>query len=356
MGLTRRRLVAMAAGAAGSSAPAGRSAAATSITVAALGGVFQQAFQAGVIDAFRRVRPDIAVYYYAVSNPAQILGLLRQRQEPPQFDVVMLTPKTARQATSETLLAPMPPESMPVLSQLIPAATIEGVAGAVAMIDCLAMPHVPEATKQDITSWRILWDPTVARRITMPPPPDPIGIGFTLIASHLFARGIDRQSLAGGINAIRHIAPRVVNWTPRPNVYDVLIDGNAAFGVAWNGIGQVRAQRNPGRLRMAMPADAWVHELHTIHLVRRSPRLDAAGAFAAFVLSTEGQGRIADSLFMTPVNPGARIDPANRGRLVPTAALADDRTTPLLVIDSPDIEALRGLIVSGWRDQILRGL
>ncbi len=350
MGLTRRRFATMTAGGMLASPFVRPAAAAASMTVAAPGGVFQQVFQAAVIDAFRRARPDIAVYYYPVSNPAQILGLLRQRQQPPQFDVVLLGPKTARSATSENLLEPMRPETMPVLSELVPAVAIQGVAGAAAMIDCLAMPHVPNATKQSLTSWRILWDPSVTQRIAIPGPPDAVGIGFISIASRLFARGLDRDSLTGGINAIKHMAPRVVSWLPRPDVYDFLIDENAAFGVAWNGIGQVRAKRNPEQLRMALPTDAPVRDIHTIHLVKGARQPDAARIFASYVLGAEAQSRIADNLFMTPVNSLARISPEASSRLM----RLDDASVPLVTVDSPEIDDLRGFITTTWRETIMR--
>lgn len=328
----------------------GRAIAATAITIAGPDGVFQQVFQTAVLDAFHRVRPDITVRYYAVSNPAQTLGLLRQRLTPPPFDVVLLSPRTGRAATTQDLLAPMHPETMPALAELIPAATLPGLAGRAAMVDSLAMAHGPGMASQPVVSWRTVWDPTKVQRIAIPAPPDTIGIGFTLVASRLFARGIDQASMMGAITAISHIAPRVVSWLPRPNVYDFVIDDHAALGIAWNSTGQIRAQRNPGRLRMSVPRDAPVHDIHTIHLVKRSPHPDAARAFAGFVLGTDGQTRIAAHLFMNPVNRLIRMPPEIAGHLVPLA----DPDVPLLGVDSPEMEALSGIILAGWRDRILR--
>jgi putative spermidine/putrescine transport system substrate-binding protein len=177
-----------------------------------------------------------------------------------------------------------------------------------------------------------------------------VGIGLTLVAATLFSRGLDRHSLDGAINAIRHVAPRVVSWYPRPDVCEFLIDESASIGPSWNATGQVRARRNPTRLRMAVPGDAAVRDIHTIHVVRNTPRTETARAFVAYVLGTEAQTRIADFLFMTPVNAAVRLLPETARRIVP---LADPRA-PLSGIDAPEIEAMRAMIVSGWRERILR--
>lgn len=348
MGLTRRQVMAgTAALVAPGAAQAQRGGA---ITVAALGGAFQQQFQTALIDGFRRLRPDIAVYYYPVSNPAQIVGLLRQGAQPAAFDVVLLNPRSARPATTQGLVAPLTPDVVPALNEIVPAARVDGIAGAVAMVDCLGLPHTPEAARPDMSSWRLLWDPTIAGRIAIQAAPDPVGIGMTVIASRLFSQGKGREAIADGINALSHLIQRVVNLNPKPDVYDYLIDGRAEFGVAWNGIGQVRAQRNPGRLRMALPREFPLREIHTIHLVANSARPAAARAFINHVLSVEGQSRMADALFMTPVHPRARVSAETEQKILPL----DDPAGPIIGVDSPEIEDLRGAIMSGWREQLMR--
>ena len=200
MSVTRRRLGVIAAGGALPQPFVRRAAASVRLSIAAPGGVFQQVFQAAVIDPFRRLRPEIGVNYYPTSNAAQILGLLRQHQRAPQFDAVVLSPRIGAQATAAALLEPLRPETMPVLGELVPAALMDGLAGAALMIDSLAIAHVPDATPRAITSWRILWDPGAVSRIAVPAPPDPVGIGLTLVAAALFARG--GTALAGALNRL----------------------------------------------------------------------------------------------------------------------------------------------------------
>lgn len=321
-----------------------------SITVAALGGVFQQQFQTALIDSFRRVRPDIAVYYYPVSNPGQIVGLLRQGAQPSAFDVALLNPRSARLATAQGLVTPLEPDTIPTVNEIVPAARLDGIAGVVAMVDSLGMPYVPEAERAEMTSWRLLWDPAIARRITIPAAPDPIGVGITVIASRLFSQGQGRDAIVDGINALSHVIKRVVNLNPKPDVYDFLIDGKAEFGVAWNSIGQVRAQRNPTRLRMALPREFPVREMHTIHLVANTARPEAARAFINYVLGAEGQSRMAEALFMTPMHPGARVSAETTRRILPL----ENRNGPIVGVDSPEIEDLRGAIMTGWREELMR--
>lgn len=317
------------------------------ITLAGPGGTFQEEFQSAILEPFRRMRPDIAVFYYSTTNPGQILTLLCMRIEPPQFDVALLTPRPGTILSRQGLLEPVRTDTMPVLNELDPAARIEGMAGAVAMLDRLGLAHMPAAAP--INAWRDLWDVARIERLALPAAPESIGLGVTMIAKRLFGRGEGRASLAGGITALGHIAPRVVTWHARRNVYDIVIDEGARYAIGWNGVGQIRARRNPTRLGMAVPSDVRVREAHTIHLVKGSARPEASRALMAYVLGAEAQGRIAERLHLTPVNPAARITEANRRLLLPLPDAAGTVT-----IDSDEVEELRPAIVAGWREQVLR--
>jgi putative spermidine/putrescine transport system substrate-binding protein len=347
MGLTRRRVVAIGTGLSLPTIIRAHAQASGSISLAGPGGPFQEEFQAAILEPFRRLRPDVAVFYYATSNPGQILTLLRMRIEPPQFDVALLTPRLGVAATRQGLLEPLRPETMPILNELDPAARIENMAGVTAMLDCLSLARMP--TAPPITAWRDLWDATRVDRLALQAAPDPIGLGVTMIAKRLFGQGEGPESLAGAITALGHLAPRVVSWHPRPNAYDIVIDEWARYAIGWNGVGQIRARRNPTRLAMSVPADIRVREAHTIHLVKGSARPEAGRALIGYLLGGEAQTRIVERLHLTPVHPGARIAEADRRRIPPPPDPAGT-----VIIDSDEVEASRPAIVAGWRETVLR--
>jgi putative spermidine/putrescine transport system substrate-binding protein len=60
-----------------------------SITLAAYSGIFQENYEAVVVEPFRRANPNIKVTYFAMPNSAQTLGTMRAQKAAPQLDVAM---------------------------------------------------------------------------------------------------------------------------------------------------------------------------------------------------------------------------------------------------------------------------
>jgi hypothetical protein len=81
-------------------------AASRSITFAANGGWFQQAFDTLVLDVFRKNHPEIEVFYYPVGNSFQGLTLLREQRGFPATDVMLLETGVAARTQEEGLLGP----------------------------------------------------------------------------------------------------------------------------------------------------------------------------------------------------------------------------------------------------------
>lgn len=348
--ITRRRL-AQVAGAVAVSAPSIRPSAAQSrtITVALYSGVFQESYQAAVIEPFMRAHPGIRVTAYPMPNSAQTLGSLRAQKAAPQVDVAVMDVGVARAGTDEGLLAPLTAEALPVLKELGERAFTPGVNGVAVTYDSLALLYAPDAVAPPPTSWRILWDPAYKGKIAILGAPDLVGIAFTLVADRLFGGADYRTSLEKGISAISDLAPSVLTWDPRPDPYSFIVGGSAVLGVGWNARGQLYAQQSAGKLAVAQPDEGSVFQVNAITLVNNAPQPDAARAFIAYALGTEAQKAFSEKMFYAPTNPNAQIAPAALARTV----ASPERLQKMLPVDWLEVAKGRDRLNEQWRRRIL---
>ncbi len=347
--LTRRTTFPLLA--ASLSAPFVRPAAAQerTVTVALYSGVFQESYQAAVIEPFMRAHPGIKVSAYPMPNSAQTLGTLRAQKASPQVDVAIMDVGVARAGTDEGLLAPLTREQIPILAELGDRAFTPGVNGAAVTYDSLALLYAPDKVKPAPTSWKVLWDPAYKDRIAIPGVPDLVGIAFTLIADKLFGGTDYRKSLDRGIAAISDLAPSVLTWDPRPDPYSFITGGSADLGVGWNARGQLYAQQSGGKLAVSQPDEGSVFQVNAITLVKGGPQAEAARAFIAYALGAEAQKAFAEKMFYAPTNPKAQVAPDALARTV----ASPDRMQKMLEVDWLEVAKVREKLNEQWRRRIL---
>lgn len=347
---TRRRLV-QAAAAGAVSVPFFRPVAAQerAVTLALYSGIFQDTYRTAVIEPFMRAHPGIRVNAYPMPNSAQTLGTLRAQKASPQVDVAIMDVGVARAGTDEGLLAPLSPDTMPVLSELGERAFTPGVNGAAVTYDSLALLYAPDKVKPAPTSWKVLWDPAYKSQIAILGAPDLVGIAFTLVADRLFGGTDYRKSLDKGISALSDLSPSVLSWDPRPDPYSFITGGTAALGVGWNARGQLYAQQSGGKLAVAQPDEGSVFQVNAITLVKNAPQADAARAFIAYALGTEAQKSFTEAMFYAPTNPKAQIAPEALARTVASPA----RMEKMLQVDWLEVAKVRDRLNEQWRRRIL---
>lgn len=319
------------------------------LTIAAFGDIFQEHYETAVVEPFRRLRPNLDIYYYVISNSTEGLSLLRMQRILPEIDVILLDAISAAAATRDGLLAAATPDDIPPLRQLPNTAFIPGVAGPVLYYDNLVVLFAPNQIRTP-NSWKILWDAALEKKIAIAAPPDLIGISFTLIANRVFGGGDYHRSVADGMNAIAEMAPRVLTWDPRPDIYDFMLDGTVSLGVGWNGQGQTRALRSSGRVAVAIPEEGSLCQAITMNLVKGSDNPYNAKTFLAYAAGVEAQKAFAERMFFTPVNPAVRLTPYAQERTV----FAPDRMARMLPMDWAAVGEMRPAITAQWRSRILR--
>ena len=319
------------------------------VTLALYSGVFQESYQAAVIEPFMRAHPGIKISAYPMPNSAQTLGTLRAQKAAPQVDVAIMDVGVARAGTDEGLLAPLTPEQIPVLAELGARAITPGVNGAAVTYDSLALLYAPDKVTPVPTSWKVLWDPAYKGQIAILGAPDLVGIAFTLVADRLFGGTDYRASLDKGITAISDLSPSVLTWDPRPDPYSFITGGSAVLGVGWNARGQLYAQQSGGKLAVAQPDEGSVFQVNAITLVRGGPQADAARAFIAYALGAEAQKAFTEKMFYAPTNPQAQVAPDALARTVAAPA----RMQRMLDVDWLEVAKVRDKLNEQWRRRIL---
>jgi putative spermidine/putrescine transport system substrate-binding protein len=350
MSATRRRLLTASVSVAMSSVSVAaiRSAGAApkSITFVAFGGLFQDLYEPGIVEPFRRTHPDVSVFYDAVSSSTQALALLRRQREQPEIDVVLLDLATARIATNEGLLEPLPP-GLPVLGELAQANLFAGVAGPALFTEPLVMLF-DAARARPPPQWKTLWSGTGERSLAIPAPPDSIGIAFTLVAGRLFGGGNEAHAVRDGVTAINELSRQIVTWDPRPDVYRFIGGGDAKMGVGWNMTAQVTSDRLGGRLGVTFPAEGTISRVTTVNLVKGSRQPDAARQLIGWLLGADAQRTMVEQMFLGPVNAKARYA---EGALLRTAN-TKERAARAMPVDWVAVNSIREDIIRIWRKAI----
>jgi putative spermidine/putrescine transport system substrate-binding protein len=346
MPATRRRLLAASIGLA---TPFVRPALAArrSLTFAAFGGLFQTLYEPAIVDPFRQTHGDTDVLYFPVPEATQALATLRRQRQQPELDVVLLDLATARIATDEGLLEPLPPRSLPVLAELAQVATFPRIAGPALYTEPLVLLFDAGRVRPPV-SWKILWSGLDERSIGIPAPPASEGIAFTIVAGRLFGGGTEPHAAMNGVNAINDIARGVLSWDPRPDVYRFVGEGTGKLGVGWNMPAQVYSDRMGGRLGVVFPDEGTLSRVITVNLVKHGPQPEVARMFIDYLLGAEAQKTMVEQMFLGPVNAHARY---SEGALQRTAN-TPDRTARAMPVDWLSVATLRDGIIQRWRQVI----
>lgn len=317
------------------------------VTVMAYSGLFQERYTKAVVEPFMKANPSIKVEYFPMPNSAQMLGNLRAQKAAPQADVVIMDVSVSKAATDEQLLTKIDEKNVPNVADLYPNARIPDVAGVAVTFDNLVMLYNSETVKEAPKSWMDLAKPEYKGRVAIPGMPDIQGLSLVLITDKARGGADYLKSVEKGIAALGEIAPNVQTWEPKPEVYPVIISGQAIIGAGWNARAQVNAETSGGKLKATLPQEGSVFQINTISLVANGPGKDAGAKFANYALSAEAQKAFTESMFYAPTNAKAQISEAAIAR---TAVKSMDKVIP---VDWIALAKVREPIMEQWRRKVI---
>lgn len=317
------------------------------VTVMAYSGLFQERYTKAVIEPFMKANPGIKVDYFPLPNSAQMLGNLRAQKAAPQADVVIMDVSVSKAATDEKLLIKIDDKVSKNVSDLYPNARIADVDGVAVTFDNLVMLYNSDVVKETPKSWMDLAKPDLKGKVAIPGMPDIQGLALVLIMDKARGGTDYLKSVDQGIAALGEIAPNVQTWEPKPEVYPVIISGQAAAGAGWNARAQVNADASGGKLKVILPQEGSVFQINTINYVAGGPGKDAGAKFIDYALSPEAQKSFTESMFYAPTNAKAQISDAAIAR---TAVKSMDKVIP---IDWIALAKVREPIMEQWRRKVI---
>ncbi len=340
-----RRTAIAAALAAMSSAPA--LAQQTTLTFAGYTGLFQDLYTKAVIEPFMKANPDIKVVYFAPGNSAVILGALRAQKAAPQIDVAMMDISIAKAGSDEGLFDPIDEKVTPHVKDLHPQALMPGSNLAGMTFDSLVLVYDKTKFKEPPKSWRALWDPALDRKVALAAAPDILGIALTVILEKM-AGGTDwNHNLDKGIKEMETLAPRVLTWDPKPDLWNMIMAQQSAISVGYNARSQVFSEQPGSVLQATIPDEGTLFQINAVTLVKNAPQAAAARKFVDYMLSPVAQKTFAELMFYGPTNKTVQLDPAAAKRISPSDM------SKVVNVDWLELAKIREKVTQDWRRKVI---
>lgn len=318
-----------------------------SVALISYGGLFQERYLKSVVEPFQKANPDIKVTYTGLPTSGQMLGTIRAQKAAPQADVAILDVTVSKAGTDEGLFETLDERMIPNIADLYPSARFPDVAGVGVLFDNLDIIYNTDLVKTPPTSLKDLALPEYKGKVAFTGMPDIIGLSAVMILD----KAAGGPGVAGrfekGMDAMASIAPNILTWEPQPEVYPVIINGQAAIGLGWNARSQVNSTLSNGKLKAVIPSEGTVFQINTINLVKGGPGNEAAKRFINYALSPETQKRFTEEMFYAPTNMKAVIaaDAAER-----TAVKQMDKVVP---VDWLAVAKVREPMGEQWRRKIV---
>ena len=319
----------------------------TTVTFAGYFGRFQDVYTQTVLEPFMAANPDIVVEYYSPGNSAQILGALRAQKDAPQVDLALMDVTVAKAGTDEGIFETIDETVSPHVADLYPAARVEGVAGVGLTFDNTVIVYDKRVFPEPPTSLRAMWDASVDRKVALHAAPDILGLALTVTLDKMAGGTDPNVNLDKGIAELETLAPHVLTWEPKPDLWGAVMSGQAAIGFGYNARSQVFSQEEGSNLGVSLPEEGLVFQINTINLVKNAPAGEAAIRLLDYMLSPEAQKAFTEAMYYAPTNSKAVISEEALGR---TAAGHMDQ---VIDVNWLELAKIRDQITQDWRRKVI---
>lgn len=319
----------------------------TKVTFAGYPGLFQDVYTKTVLEPFMAANPDITIEYYTPGNSAQILGALRAQKDAPQVDLALMDVTVAKAGTDEGLFDVIDESVSSHVADLYPAARIEGVAGVGLTFDNTAIVYDKRVFDTPPTSLRVLWAPELDHKVVLHAAPDILGLALTVTLDKMAGGTDPNTNLDKGIAELETLAPHVLTWEPKPDLWGAVMSGQAAIGFGYNARSQAFSEQEGSTLGVALPEEGLVFQINAINLVKNAPASDAAKKLLDYMLSPEAQKTFTEAMYYAPTNSKAQISEEALNR---TAAGFMDR---VIDVNWLELAKIRDQVTQEWRRKVI---
>jgi putative spermidine/putrescine transport system substrate-binding protein len=332
----------------GAPAVLGRNAALSgTITVMGYPGDFRDKFTRHIIVPFQRKFPNVTVSYFEGGNSAQMVGLLRSQRNDPQIDVAIIDASVTASVNQEGLFCALTDAELPNLRDLLPEATrfTKGFGPACTFDSYCLLYDTTRVSLRSLAQW---WEPAHKGHIGFAAPPNIQGIALTLLVNRMMG-GDYKRSVEPAFAKLRELAPSVRTFHPNPNGLTLVLNGAVSLSTSWNAGSQQRRDEVGGKLGILIPPEGAIVIMDTVNVVAGTKQLDAALAFANYVISAEAQRAFAEGTYYGATNAGSIVRDEVLKRSVGNPTLRS-RFVP---VDWAFVSPLRDQWTERWRRQVI---
>lgn len=242
------------------------------------------------------------------ATSAEIIATAIAQKDSPQVDVVMADLAAFQQGIAQGIFAELDQAAVPNLAQMVDSARI-GDTGITPYADILAIVYNTDVFERNgwtpPTTWSDLFRPELKGMVIVPPASNTYGMYYMIEMAR--ERGGSLQDMDPGLEAMKELAPSVVDWTTTfAKIADLMQQETAAIAVFGNASGWEIVKRG-------VPAAVVVPERSYISptvagVMEGAPNPECAYKFLNWLISPKVLTYRAERFGQTPMNKEVKLE------------------------------------------------
>jgi putative spermidine/putrescine transport system substrate-binding protein len=290
-----------------------RAAAQGQITVAIYGGRFGEAIREGSIKAFTEKTGTKVLEEQGVSTVT--VGKLRQQKGSPSIDVAWIDGGVSELALAEDLVEPIDLSALSGAKDLFPEAIHKDRRGQVYAITggfyAIGLSYNKEKIKNPPASWKDLWRPEYAGRVTTASPVNATWPNWFAHMAKVYGGNLDQ--IDGIINAMKQLKVAAF-WDAAGQSDNLFQSGEVDVGVQVHG--NSWGLRDKGLpIVYVVPTEGAVAGDIRVHLAKGTKNKPLALKYIDAVISPAGQAGLMEYISAAPANQRAEIPAKVKDRM-----------------------------------------
>jgi Spermidine/putrescine-binding periplasmic protein len=318
------------------------------LTVAWYGGNWGDAFQACVAEPFTKATGITVVPEIGTSTTT--LAKLQQQKDAPTIDVAWMDGGISELAHAAGVLAPLSAEAIPNLANVLPQAVYKQGDTTYAVgtgYYSLGMTYNTREVPQPPASWKDLWKPEYAGAVTVPSPSNSAGVPFIFFLSRVWA--VDPSDMSPVFQKLAALDAALF-FDSSGAATNAFQSGEAIIGAHFN-VGAWDLIDKGMPIGFAVPKEGvWATDAR-LHVIKGTPRREAAERFVNTALTPEAAACLATRLYLGPAVKGVTVPPETARKLPWGEKGSVDN---LSLFDWNVVNQRRAEITEAWNREVAR--
>lgn len=238
-----------------------------------------------------------------IGTSTTTLAKLQQQKDAPTIDVAWMDGGISELAHAAGVLAPLSAEAIPNLANVLPQAVYKQGDTTYAVgtgYYSLGMTYNTREVPQPPASWKDLWKPEYAGAVTVPSPSNSAGVPFIFFLSRVWA--VDPSDMSPVFQKLAALDAALF-FDSSGAATNAFQSGEAIIGAHFN-VGAWDLIDKGMPIGFAVPKEGvWATDAR-LHVIKGTPRREAAERFVNTALTPEAAACLATRLYLGPAVKG----------------------------------------------------